>query len=176
VKISVFILTGLLIFGCFFGCNGKEQSVFTPDDYDSWESPTDEVLNYPIPGHESNYRIIYFNKTGQSPNIKTENSKKSYDYPAGTIIVKEIYEGLDDPQGKPPGRLFIMVKDPEHPSARGGWLWIVKDVAQNKERIFSEELCITCHTNANEAHPYGDNNTEEEFRDFVFFPFTAEVR
>jgi hypothetical protein len=30
-------------------------------------------------------------------------------------------------------------------------------------------FCITCHSNANEKHPYGDGNANEEFRDYVYF-------
>ncbi len=30
-------------------------------------------------------------------------------------------------------------------------------------------FCITCHANANEKHPYGDKNPNEEFRDYVYF-------
>ena len=71
---------------------------------------------------------------------------------------------------KEPFQLTIMIKDREHPSARGGWIWLVKDTRTGEEKIIDIEFCITCHANANEPHPYGDMNKNAEFRDYVFFP------
>jgi len=40
-----------------------------------------------------------------------------------------------------------------------------------KETVITEEFCITCHGNANESHPYGDKNPNNEYRDYLFFPY-----
>jgi hypothetical protein len=62
----------------------------------------------------------------------------------------------------------VMVKAPDDPRAKGGWIWLVKDLASGKETVFTTNYCVTCHANANEKHPYGDKNPGEEFRDYLF--------
>ena len=64
-----------------------------------------------------------------------------------------------------------MIKAPEHEHARGGWLWVVKDLESNEERIIDYRLCFDCHADANDRHPYGDGNPEGEDRDYVFLPY-----
>jgi hypothetical protein len=134
---------------------------YIPADYSSWTRINREELDYPIPGHESNYRIIYLNEVG----LEAEG----YPFPEGTKIVKEVYSGLDPAEGEEPIMLTTMVKAPDHESARGGWLWIVVDGESGNETIITEEFCLTCHDNANEEHPYADGNPDEEFRDYVYF-------
>ncbi|RPJ03990.1 MAG: hypothetical protein EHM28_14230, partial [Spirochaetaceae bacterium] len=70
-----------------------------------------------------------------------------------------------------PTSLTVMIKSPDDPRARGGWLWIVKNPATNRETVMRNQFCITCHANANESHPYGDKNPNREFRDYVFFVY-----
>ena len=103
-----------------------------------------------------------FSRTGKGQTERVE-------FPEGTIIAKEIYAGSSPEPGAEPTMVTAMVKDPEHPAARGGWVWVVKDLSMGKERIITGDFCFTCHGNANEGHPYGDKNKDENFRDFVFF-------
>ena len=170
-----FLLPLLLLILPISGCSKSEPAALVPADYSGWSSTTDIELNYPIPGHENNYRRIFINDTGKnSPFSAAEGSSsgtgKTYDYPDGTVIIKEVYDGFDYQEGSRPKMLTVMVKDRGNQDARGGWLWIVKDPVSGSENILTQEFCFTCHENANEKHPYGDGNPDEEFRDYVFFP------
>lgn len=103
--------------------------------------------------------------------IVEENGRQRHEYPEGTIIVKEIYKGLEEPEeGEEPISLTIMIKAPQHSDAQNGWLWISKTFHPEKEQIIEHEFCMDCHANANEPHPYGDKNPNNEYRDFVYFP------
>ena len=168
--ISVMFLLFLVIwpFLTSTGCT-KDEKISIPRDYSEWQRTTTIELDYPIPGHENNYRIIYINAIGEDPRVENQEGKKQITFPKGTIIVKEIYSGFDYTPGDKPAMLTVMVKAPDDPSNRGGWLWIVQNEEEGTQRVLDSEFCITCHTNANEEHPYGDNNPNEEFRDYVFF-------
>jgi hypothetical protein len=162
------MITGFVVFA---SCNKEEKAPLIPDDYRSWKRITDNALDYPIPGHESNCRIIYINATGAQVQPTEKNNRVFYDYPEGTIVVKEIYAGLEPPEkNETPENLTVMIKDAQHPDSRNGWLWIVKDLKTKEETIIDYEFCVDCHANANERHPYGDENPNEEFRDYVYFP------
>ena len=129
------------------------------------------MLDYPVPGHRDNCRIIYINKIGETPEIREQGGRTFYEYPEGAMIVKEIYTGLEPPEeGKEPVQLTIMLKSSQHPKAQRGWLWIVKDLESGEESILEQTICVECHANANEMHPYGEQNRQNEFRDFVYFP------
>jgi hypothetical protein len=167
-KLRVVIGTALVVH--LFGCQVEVKNM-VPEDYRSWEKTTDKVLNYPIPGHENHLRIPYINPTGEQPEIGYAGGVKTYSFPKGTIIVKEVYDSLSPDPGSPPTQLTVMVKKPDDPRSRGGWLWIVKDPATGKETVLQNEFCFTCHSNANEPHPYGDKNPKSEFRDYVFFVY-----
>lgn len=163
----VFLAAGLL-----GGCGGGDGETVArvPADYRTWPSPVAEPLTHPIPGHESLYRRIYINQTGTGVDPTEANGNIVYDYPAGTVIVKESYpneDGTGDPQ------LTAMVKDPSHPSARHEWVWIMKPGPNAFERVIENQFCATCHENANRPHPYGDQNPRAEFRDFVFYPYVG---
>lgn len=161
----------LLVLGTllpFYSCE-KDETISIPRDYSQWERTTTIELDYPIPGHENNYRIIYINEIGESPEVETQKGKNRITFPEGTMIVKEVYSGFDYTPGDQPTMLTIMVKASDDPRNRGGWLWIVNNVEQGTQRILESEFCITCHNNANEQHPYGDTNPNEEYRDYVFF-------
>ena len=90
-------------------------------------------------------------------------------FPEGTVIAKEVFKGSSPEPGISPMMITAMVKATGNPDARGGWVWVTKDLALGKEAVFKGDFCFTCHTNANEAHPYGDKNLDEHFRDYVFF-------
>jgi hypothetical protein len=163
-----FVILSLTVFA---SCQPKEQSPLIPDEYRSWNTTTDIVLDYPIPGHENHFRVIYINAVGEQVQPTQKNNRIVYDYPEGTIVVKEIYDGLEPPaDGEEPVLLNAMIKAPQHAESRGGWIWIVKNYATKEERVIDYEFCVDCHANANERHPYGDENPDEEFRDYVYFP------
>lgn len=127
-------------------------------------------LTFPVPGHGAGERRIFINPVGETVE-PPQDSSEPWNYPSGTIIVKEVYPSPDPPDDAPPDSLLVMVKDPEHPLSRGGWIWLSKEPGSEDERIFTEQFCVTCHANANEEHPYGDGNREEQFRDYVYYPF-----
>ncbi len=162
--VFIFMTLGLLV-----SCNKKDK-VLVPEDYKNWTVTVDN-LNYPIPGHENHGRKIYVNDVGKRVTARNKNGRVYYSYPKGTIIVKEIYPRLKVNRGDKPISLTVMIKDPDNPLSRGGWLWVVKDMKTRKERIIDYEFCVDCHSNANETHPYGDKNPGNDFRDFVFFPY-----
>lgn len=146
-----------------------------PEEYRTWNMTTETVLNYPVPGHRDNCRMIYINTIGESPKISEQNGRVHHEYPEGAMIVKEVYKGLDPPEEhEEPFELTVMLKAPRHPKAQQGWLWIMKDVESGNVSIVERKICIECHANANETHPYGDRNPDSEFRDFVFFPPRSE--
>ena len=164
---TIFII--ILLVGS--SCRKKETAPSVPDDYRSWKKPTDETLDYPIPGHENNCRIIYINLTGENVRMTKKNNRIFYEYPEGTVIVKEVYKGLEPPtEDEEPLTLTVMIKDAEHPKARSGWLWIVKNFQTGEEMLIDYEACVACHANANERHPYGDKNPNGDYRDYVYFP------
>ena len=162
-------ITIFLILGFIFSC-GKKEKVLVPSDYKSWTVVANN-LDYPIPGHENHGRKIYINDTGKRVGVEYKSGRATYNYPVGSIIVKEIYPKLKVRKGDKPISLTVMIKDPNNPLSRGGWLWVVKDMKTRKERIIDYEFCVDCHSNANETHPYGDKNPNGEFRDFVFYPY-----
>jgi hypothetical protein len=143
-----------------------------PEGYREWEKTTSDLLNYPIPGHLDHYRIPYINSIGTGVTVETKGGRRTYTYPKGTIIVKEAYQGLEAPKpGDKPVLIYAMIKDPGNPKARGGWVWVLKDVVAGKEAVYQSPLCVDCHSAANESFPYGDKNPNSDFRDYVFFPY-----
>jgi hypothetical protein len=157
------------------GCREKQGGQLVDFDYSSWKKTTDVALNYFIPGHEGHYRIPYINKTGENLEVSVdERGKKSYNYPEGTVIIKEIYPTLQLRENDKPMMLAVMIKNKDHEHAQGGWVWIVKQLDTGKEVIFKSDMCVYCHDGANGRHPYGDKNPDEEFRDYVFFPYMKD--
>ena len=151
-------------------CSGEKEQALIPEDYSSWEHTTTRELDYPIPGHESNYRRIYINSTGLNYTVEETEGEIRHAYPPGTILVKEVYSSLEPAEGEEPMRLTVMVKRPDDERSRGGWLWVLKPLDAGEEKVITSEFCVTCHSNANEQHPYGDGNPQGAFRDFVYFP------
>ena len=158
------IFPGLLLL-FFLGCSEPQEPPRVPEDYSTWKTTHEGFLEYPIPGHMDNFRKIYI-----SPNI--EELKANEECPDGTVIIKEIYKRATM---KDPIELTVMVKDRNHEKALGGWLWIVKDPVSGTENIVNSEFCFTCHSDANVAHPYGDKNPEQQFRDYVFIPLFSNI-
>ena len=173
MKLNVVVLTGLLaaLFVMVTGCEDSSKGPLVPENYARWDRLTNVELNYTIPGHLGHYRIAYINEIGKRVTVVEEKGRRYADYPDGTMIVKEIYSNLDYTEGDSPVRLTVMIKDRDHPDQRGGWIWIGKNMGMMEETVITEEFCVTCHGNANKSHPYGDENTNSDFRDFVFFPY-----
>ncbi len=143
-----------------------------PQGYREWEKTTSGPLDYPIPGHLDHYRIPYINGIGTGVTVVIKEGRRTFDYPAGTIIVKEAYQGLQAPKpGDEPVLIYAMIKEPRNPKARGGWVWVLRDVVADREAVYQSPLCVDCHSAANESFPYGDRNPDSEFRDYVFFPY-----
>ncbi len=167
------IAASLVIFLPILSCE-RGQAKLVPDEYSAWESPTDVELNYPIPGHVEQYRRIFINPVGTKV-VKEERQKRIHHvYPDGTIIIKDIFATLTPAPDEKPIKQTVMIKAPNHPKSRGGWLWIVKDMKTSAETVIDYEFCFDCHGNANEGHPYGDRNPRAEYRDYVYFPYLAE--
>jgi len=171
---KLFILFLTLIIFYLSACAEQKPEALIPEDYSSWKRTTDIELNYPIPGHMDNYRIPYINKIGENVSITEQGGRVVHDYPQGTIILKEIYAGSTYNEGDVPTALTVMVKDPESPLARGGWIWIMKPLNSGQEIINTDGFCLNCHNDANEDHPYSQGNPNQEFRDYVFFPYQPE--
>ncbi|MGA2479872.1 MAG: cytochrome P460 family protein [Spirochaetia bacterium] len=163
------ILSLLALSGMFTGCAATKTAVYATPDYPTWRLTTNVILNYPIPGHQDRFRIPRMNGVGFAAKPTIENGKRRWDFPEGTVIVKEVYQTAKPAAGEAPIQLTIMVKAPKDPHSQGGWLWITCDFPNGKETVFMGNFCVTCHANANERHPYGDGNPKEEFRDYVYF-------
>jgi len=163
------LITGILLAVMLSGCSKEPPIPDIPEEYSSWTRMNKEELNYPIPGHEENYRIIYINETGEEARFTENSGTPSITYPKGTIIVKEIYKGFDIQADAKPNSLTVMIKDPDYPDSRSGWIWLVKDLNTGTKTVISQEFCVTCHSNANEKHSFGGGNPGNEFRDYAFF-------
>ena len=154
-------------------CQKHDRGPLIPEasQYLRWEQPVSAVLDYPIPGHEDNRRRIYINPAGTEVKVERRENRVYWQYPEGTIIVKEIIPGLQDADDDSPFQITAMIKSREDPKSRGGWLWVTKRTDGQDETVIDWEFCFDCHANANEPHPYGDGNAADEFRDYVFFPY-----
>jgi hypothetical protein len=171
VKSRIAIAAVVLVAVATLVCSGRKDSEpFIPEDYPAWASTVEGPLTYSIPGHENCDRVIYINRKGEAVTVDMREGRVSYDYPAGTKIVKEIYSNHREPDGNPDS-VVLMLKDPANPMSRGGWVWVVKDPSTGRENVIDYEFCVDCHANANEPHPYGDKNRDSEFRDYVFMPY-----
>jgi hypothetical protein len=159
-----------LLLSLLLACTPATKAAsWVPADYASWRPTTTTRLDYPIPGHEDNFRVIYMNDTGFGYAGTSVSQTGRIIFPEGTIIAKAIYAGTAPSQNDEPVMVTAMIKAADDPAARGGWVWVMKDLVLGKETVVPGDFCYTCHANANEAHPYGDRNPNEDFRDFVFF-------
>ena len=163
------IMSALAAAAMLASCAAGKAPAYATDDYHLWQRTTNVVLDYPIPGHQDRYRIPRMNAVGFTAQPTTVNGKRHWDFPEGSVIVKEVYANTKPAPQEKPIQLTIMVKAPKDPHSQGGWLWITRDLPGGKEAVFMGNFCITCHENANEKHPYGDGNPNEEFRDYVYF-------
>ncbi len=161
----IFALASILAFSA---CS-PEPEIYAPADYTDWARTTDTVLDYPIPGHENRLRIPRMNAIGFTASPAKTGNRLIWNFPEGTVIVKEVFSSAKPSPGEKPIQLTIMAKDPKDKRSNGGWLWITKSLPDGQETVFTGNFCITCHENANEKHPYGDRNPDEDFRDYLYF-------
>src|SRR5208282_2376311 len=84
------LLPLLAAFAILVGCTAEKQPVFATPDYHSWKRTTDVILDYPIPGHQDRFRIPRMNHAGFTVMPTADNGKRRWDFPVGTIIVKEV--------------------------------------------------------------------------------------
>lgn len=154
------------------GCSETEEALFDVD-YRIWNRTVKEDLTYAIPGHGAKRRGIYINEIGTTVEKDQTVEPGRYEYPTGTILVKENYLDVD---ATVPESLTIMIKAPGDERASADWIWLVKYTETGEEEIIAKsEFCVNCHSSANTEHPYGDMNKNKEFRDYVFFPFVGET-
>ena len=151
-----------------FSCAKPPQPPLIPSDYSLWKTTTDIVLDYPIPGHEDRFRVIHINDKGLGF-TRDGGTPERITFPEGTIIAKDIFAEKSPGPSDVPVMVTAMVKSGSNPQARGGWLWVVKDLKVGKETIMTGDFCVRCHDNANEKHPYGWKNTGGAFADHVYF-------
>lgn len=169
VSASILIMVILTV-----SCN-RNMIFVVSDNYTDWKKTTEVRLDYPIPGHENHFRQIFINPIGENAKKEEFSGRVQYTYPEGTIVIKEIYSGTSVDPGERPAQLTVMVKDSKSSKARGGWIWIVKQVKTGQEIIVENDFCVGCHEAANDIHPYGDLNPRGEFRDYLFFPYSSAV-
>ena len=162
------VAAGLATLSMILSCaKAAPRAPLLPPDYASWRRTTAAALDYPIPGHMDDFRVIRANALAFRT-VRRADPAGDVDFPSGSIVVKEAW-----PRGAvegAPAKVYFMVKSPADPSARGAWVWGMLDPATGAEQVFESAFCITCHANANEKYPYADGNPGEAFRDYVFFP------
>jgi len=149
-------------------CGKTERPPLLPAGYGNWRTTTDVRLDYPIPGHEDRFRVIRMNEKGFQFSGGA-SAPGGFAFPEGTIIAKDIYAVSNPGPDDKPVMVTAMVKAKSDPDARGGWLWVVKDLGKDAETVMTGDFCVRCHANANEAHPYGWKNPGAAFADYVFF-------
>ena len=169
-----FLMTGLLA-----SCR-QEPAPLLDYDYSGWTKLNGEPITEPIPGHSSGVRTIYVNETGREVTVSNESGRKSWDYPEGTVIIKEVALPAETAAAGEASTLLGMIKDTGHPRAQGNWVWVMRNARTGEESIFDTEFCITCHADANERRtadamePVGVPNPDRDFRDYVFYPYAPE--
>ena len=156
------------IAACLASCSGGEVSL-VPADYRSWSRATERPLDYPVPGHLDNYRVVYANDAARRWSTETRDGRTIVTYPAGAVFVKEVYAGSGRPaEGASPQMLTVMVKAPGDRRAVRGWLFVTRNPATGEEGVVKQQLCAECHAAANDRHTYGEGNPAGELRDGVF--------
>lgn len=161
---SIAVGTAIIAAALAIGCT-EPLPLLDETDYTTWEQTTDQILDFAVPGHGSGLRKIYADSLVFGQSLEADGD---IHYPSGSIFVKEVYPTASPTAEDQPAMLLAMVKAPEDPRSRGGWIWLSRDPENGSETIFEDEFCVTCHTNANEPHPYGTRNPEGAFRDYVF--------
>ena len=145
-----------------------------PQGWGSWERVGVTGTPTPIPGHEEPFRASYVNPVGETARPTVEGGVTKTLYPPGSVIVKAGFRGSVAPgPAETPAKLYAMVKRPDDPRARGGWVWVVRNGNDPREIVVDAPYCVDCHGYANAPNPYGDKNPNREYRDYVFLPYRA---
>ncbi len=105
---------------CLAGCAAAKEPDYATTDYRSWQRTTDVVLDYPISGHQDRLRIPRMNAIGFTAKPTMENGKQRWDFPVGTVIVKEVYATPTPAPFKKPIQHTTMAKEPRYPHPQGG--------------------------------------------------------
>jgi hypothetical protein len=143
-----------------------------PQEWATWEKGTPPMTVGPVAGHEEAFRTAYLNPTAEAARATMKDGKSSWNYPKGSIVLKAAYGGSSPPgKGEAPKRLYAMIKDPDDPRAKAGWVWVVREGAAGAESVIDAPFCVDCHGYANQPNPYGDKNPDGELRDYVFLPY-----
>jgi len=166
IFVSVFI--GFI----FLSCSPSTDN-FTVPVYKDWRKPVNLILDTPVPGHGSTYRIIYANDTAfDSKIVEDDSGRKRVLMNDGSVIVKEVYKKRTDIDNIEP-ELTIMVKDIGSADSLDGWKYYMVEPGK-KPMLVKGRMCIGCHEAANEQHPYFDKNRDAIFRDYLFVPIASE--
>lgn len=144
-KIYLLILLPLIAVGCAFVSSGPADPRWV--DYKSWTM----IHSKPITGDHTGFlgglhqgknglRQVYVNDTG----LETSLGEAPYQYPLGTVVVKEQYGSQSAfDSGKTPG-LTIMVKVAENSAnPANNWAW---SRGYGKEAKVEDAFCSGCHT------------------------------
>lgn len=156
-------LLPLFLLLLIISCEQKSPEPIIQEDVTLWKQLNRVPMDYPVPGHETNYRTTYINEKG----LQAVQDDNGTIYPEDTIIAKVIHETMKSDSTRV--KITGMLKKPDHPQSQKGWVWFVKNLSSGEEQIISGSMCITCHETANNPHPYGWGNEENLFRDYTFF-------
>lgn len=163
-KIIFWLLVVLII-----SCMKMEEKYQTIGDYTKWKKPVDKVLDYAVPGHGKDLRVIYANSKAFEVKQKKKGNQIRYKFPDGSIIVKAIYANKAD-VGKNEKMITYMVKESKNPKSQDNWLYFMQKKGE-KPVLVGSKMCIRCHEAANETHQYFDGNKNGDFMDYIFVPF-----
>ncbi len=146
----------------------KAEALSVPD-YKKWKKPVNQIIDYPVPGHGSGFRLIYANEISYTASFsKDKQGLKKIVYPEGSYIIKEAYQNRKD-IGKKDPVVYGMLKNSKSSQSVSGWIFYVKKPNESLT-VINSKMCSGCHEAANEKHPYFDGNTDDSFRDYLFAP------
>lgn len=113
-------------------------------DYKSWQTASEVPTTGPSPGlgnvHQGpdGVRVVYVNAAGAA----TLNGDGPYEYPEGTVLVKEQYASMADyDAGKTPD-VTVSLKVANGPVARDNWQW----ADSLKSSAGDSAFCSGCHS------------------------------
>ena len=167
-KIMLFSI--IIVIAVMTSCSqGNKAENLSVPDYKKWKKPVNQIIDYPVPGHGSGFRIIFANEISYTAAFSKDNrGLNKIVYPEGSYIIKEVYKSRKD-IGKNDPVVYGMLKNSKSSQAVNGWIYYVKK-PNDLLTVVNTKMCAGCHEAANEKHPYFDGNTDDSFRDFLFVP------
>ena len=148
-------LAGVAVLALVAGCASLPNPFAEPDprwaDYKSWTRVNEEPSTGQSPGlgtvHKGaeGYRVVYVNGVGRDTILSAGDANGDYDYPEGTVIVKEQY---DDEEaylaGAEAGEVDVTVslKTGGGADPAANWQWATGYTATAGESAF----CSGCHS------------------------------